>query len=138
MPFENKLVAIVNEKIEFGVAMNALAHISLALGAKLGKKECFLTDYIDKEQKFNWSISGMPFIILKGTSTEIKKAIFQAKEQNITQLGFTDTMTLCGTYEEQIFNTAQKTVDELVYYAGVLYGDFEKVKTITKRLSLFR
>ena len=138
MSFEKKLVAIVNEKIEVGVAMNALAHASLALGAKLGEKECFLTHYVDKEQKCNWPLSGMPFIILKGTSGEIKKAILQAKQENILQIAFTDTMTLCASYEEQIFNTAQKTVDEFVYYAGVLYGDFEKVKTITKRLSLFR
>jgi len=105
MSFEKKLVAIVNEKIEVGIAMNALAHASLALGAKLGEKECFLT---------------------------------HAKQENILQIAFTDTMTLCASYEEQIFNTAQKTVDEFVYYAGVLYGDFEKVKTITKRFSLFR
>ncbi len=138
MAFENKLVAIVNEKIEIGVAMNALAHISFAMGANLGKEAAFLTPYIDKEQKINWPISGMPYIILKGTSSEIKKALLQAKEQEIAQLGFTDTMTLCGGYEEQIRNTAAKTLDEFVYYAAALYGDFEKVKQITKRLSLFK
>ena len=136
--FKNKLVAIVNEKIEIGVAMNALAHASLAFGAKFKKKECFLTPYIDKERKILWEISGMPFIILKGNSNEIKKAILQAKEQNIFQLGFTDTLTLCDGYEEQIKNTSEKTLDEFIYYVGVLYGDFEKVKTITKRLSLFK
>ena len=47
-------------------------------------------------------------------------------------------MTLCDGYEEQIKNTSEKTLDEFIYYVGVLYGDFEKVKTITKRLSLFK
>jgi hypothetical protein len=135
--FKNKLVAIVNEKIEIGVAMNALAHASLALGAKFGEG-MFLTPYIDKEKQFNWPISGMPYIILKGTSSDIKKALFKAKDDDIFQIGFTDTMTLCGGYEKQIKHTAEKTVDEFIYYVGILYGDFEKVKAITKRLSLFK
>ncbi len=136
--FKNKLVAIVNEKIEIGVAMNALAHASLAFGAKFGEEECFLLSYTDKEKQFTWPISGMPYIILKGTSSEIKKALLKAKEENIFQIGFTDTMTLCGGYEEQIKHTAEKTSEEFVYYAAVLYGDFEKIKTITKRFSLFK
>jgi hypothetical protein len=80
----------------------------------------------------------MPYIILKGMSSEIKKTVLQAQERGIIQIAFTDTMTLCGGYEEQIKHTATKTVEEFSYYAVVLYGDFEKVKQITKRLSLFK
>jgi hypothetical protein len=111
MTFQNKLVAIVNEKIEVGVAMNALAHASLAIGAKLGEEKISLVPYVDKDQKVNWKISGMPYIILKGTSGEIKKAVLQAKEAGITQVAFTDTMTLCGGFEEQIKHTANKTLE---------------------------
>lgn len=38
--FENKLVIIVNKDLEPGVAMNAIAHASFALGALLGPKTC--------------------------------------------------------------------------------------------------
>lgn len=134
---KNKLIAIVNKEIEPGVVMNALAHASLAFGAKFGESELFLNNYSDKNKEFNWGISGMPYIILRGSSNEIKKSILKAKECGVFQLAFTDTMTLCGGHEEQIKHTAEKTIEEFIYYCGVLYGDFEKVKEITKRLSLF-
>ena len=132
-----KLVAIVNEKIEVGVAMNALAHCSLAIGAKIGENFACLTQYIDKNEEFNWPLSAMPFIILKGTSGEIKKAVRNAGEGNIQHTAFTDTAT-GGTWEEQILRTKEKTADEFTYYAAVLCGDFEAVKAITKKFSLFR
>ncbi len=37
MNFENKLVAILNKDVEPGVVLNALAHMSVGLGAAVGK-----------------------------------------------------------------------------------------------------
>lgn len=37
MTFENKLVAILNKGVEPGVVLNALAHMSVGLGAEVGK-----------------------------------------------------------------------------------------------------
>jgi hypothetical protein len=34
-----KLVAVLNEKIEYGKAMNALAHMALGLGGSMENKE---------------------------------------------------------------------------------------------------
>ena len=36
--FSNKLIAVLNEKIDAGIAMNALAHMVVGLGASVEKK----------------------------------------------------------------------------------------------------
>ena len=98
--FENKLVALVNKDIEVGVAMNAIAHMTIGLGAQLDKDILRLNDYQDKDGNLYPNISQMPFMILRGKASEIRKAVGRAKEENMQFGVFTDTMT-GGTYQEQ-------------------------------------
>jgi hypothetical protein len=116
--------------------MNAVAHTSLAIGAMLGVEKLFLTEYKDKTGNI-WNMSGMPYIVLRCKSGEIKKAMLAAKEAGIMHDVFVDNMTN-GTYLEQIERTTKLTEEEHVYYAAALFGDIDKVSVITKRFSLYK
>ena len=136
MSFENKLVTIVNKEIEVGVAMNAIAHMCIGLGSQLNKEILRLDDYQDKEGNIYPNISQIPFIVLRGKSNDIRKAVDRAKEEVVKVGIFTDTMTV-GGYQEQLERTLNTPHDQLIFYGATLFGPWETVSQITKRFSIY-
>lgn len=134
--FTNKLVAVMNEKVEAGVIMNALAHACIALGAELGKEPLNLTVYIDADGG-NHISSKMPFMILKANSNKIRALRQAALDAGIQCIDFIDTMT-GGTYVEQLERTKQTKDADLIYYGIVLFGDWDKVSELTRKFSLWK
>lgn len=135
--FSNKLVAVMNEKIEPGVIMNALAHMSIGFGAEIGKEDLKLTNYIDGDGGSHPCISEKPFMILKANSNKIRRTRESAQDPGILYVDFVDTMTV-GTYLEQIEKTKAKKEEELIYYGIVLFGDWDKVSELTRKFSLWK
>lgn len=131
------MVAVLNEKIEQGPVMNALAHMSIGLGSHIGKDALQLTEYIDADNQKHKYISAMPFMILKANSNKIRTLRQAAIEHNIHFTDFADTMTV-GTYTEQLEHTAQTKEADLIYYGIVLFGPWEKVTELTKKFSLWK
>lgn len=138
MGFRNKLVAVMNEKKEPGIIMNALAHMSLGLGAGVQTKEDFrFTNYKDADGNDHDKISEMPFMILAANSNKIRNLRKAAIENKISFVDYTNTMTI-GTFEDQIKKSAETKEEELEYYGIVLFGDWEKVSELTRKFSLWR
>lgn len=135
--FDNKLVAVMNEKIEPGIIMNALAHMCIGFGSEIGKDPLRLTNYVDADSGSHPSISEMPFMILKANSNKIRGLRQAALQEGIKFVDFTDTMTI-GTYIEQIERTKQTKDEELVYYGIVLFGNWGKVSDLTRKFSLWK
>ncbi len=135
--FTNKLVAVMNEKIEPGVIMNALAHMSIGFGSDIGKEPLRLTNYIDADGGSHPNISEMPFMILKANSNKIRALRALAQGAGIQCVDFTDTMTT-GTYLEQLERTKQVKEADLIYYGIVLFGNWDKVSELTRKFSLWK
>ncbi len=127
----------MNEKIESGIIMNALAHMSIGLGASIGKEALRLMTYVDADQGEHPLISEMPFMILKANSNKIRGLRHEAMAHGIRFNDFTDTMTV-GTYLEQIERTKQKKEEELIFYGIVLFGEWNKVSEMTRKFSLWK
>jgi hypothetical protein len=137
MAFEKKLVAVMNEKIEPGVIMNALAHMCIGFGAEIGKDPLRLTDYIDADGGSHPYISEMPFMILKANSNKIRALRQAARQMGIQCVDFIETMTI-GTYTEQLERTKQTKEEALVYYGVVLFGEWDRVSELTRKFSLWK
>lgn len=137
MIFENKLVAVINEKLEPGVAMNALAHMSIGFGATLGPESLRLMTYQDADGGKHPNISEMPFMILKENSNKLRALRNACLAQEIKCVDFIDTMTV-GTYIEQIERTKQTKDEKLIYYGVVLFGPWDKVTELTRKFSLWK
>ncbi len=135
--FENKLVAVMNEKMEPGVVMNALAHMCIGFGADIGKEPLRLTNYIDADGGSHPNISEMPFMILKANSNKLRALRLAALQNGIRCVTFTDTMT-SGTYVEQLEKTKQTKEADLIYYGVVLFGNWDKVSESTRKFSLWK
>lgn len=135
--FENKLVAVMNEKIEPGVIMNALAHMCIGFGAEIGKEPLRLTDYVDADGSSHPFISEMPFMILKANSNKIRGLRQSAKAAGIKCVDFLETMTV-GTYVEQIERTKGLKDEDLVYFGIVLFGPWATVSELTRKFSLWK
>lgn len=136
--FENKLVAVINKQVEPGVAMNALAHMSLGFGAHVGSDKLHLMDYVDADANTYPSISKMPFIVLRAkNSNKILDLINQAKEKGIQYSVFTNTMTV-GTWEDQEKRTKESKQEEIDFYGVILHGPTKVVAEMTKKFSLWK
>ncbi|MDP1836750.1 MAG: DUF2000 domain-containing protein [Chlamydiales bacterium] len=136
-PFPKKLVAIMNEKIEPGVLMNALAHMCIGFGAHLGAEALQLIDYIDADGNRHPNISKMPFIILKANSNKIRNLRISSVQEGIEYAVFTNTMTI-GSWQDQVEKTKITKELDLNYYGIVLFGDWAKVTELTKKFSLLK
>lgn len=133
----HKLVAVINKTLPSGVALNALAHMTLGLGNSVETSSLQFSTYTDLTGNQYPNISNMPFIILRATSAEIRKLVTVAREKSFAHGIFLNTMTN-GGWVEQVTRTAETPEDQLIYFGCVIFGPWDDVSAATKKLSLWR
>jgi len=133
-------VALINKRLEPGVAMNALAHATAAavnLAGQEGRDSLKFLDFTDADGQLYPGISARSFIILRGSDADIRKLRASAIGAGLPVAAFINTMT-GGTCLEQLERTIVTNVQDIVFYALVVLGKAETLNPLTKKFSLWR
>lgn len=136
----HKFSAVLNKKVEIGLAMNALAHMTAALVSLASSEQKEQMGFVDYADKDNGShiLSKDSFVILRAdNSNQLRTARNAAKEAGLLTTDFTNT-TFLGTYLEQIEQTKNTAETELEYFGICLFGEIERVNAITKKFQLWK
>ncbi|MBW3014950.1 DUF2000 domain-containing protein [Candidatus Woesearchaeota archaeon] len=136
--YKKKIVAILNGKVEPGLVMNALAHMSIGLGASIEDKEDLrLVDYKDAEGNSHPNVSELPFIICKAKNSSIKDLRKKLIEANVNFVDFPDFINKIGTFDDPNKSKEFKEEDA-IYYGIVIFDDWDKVTELTKKYTLWK
>lgn len=135
---EKKTVIVLNSKLDVGVALNVVGHLSLSLGH-------YATDHMGREFLIDGSgekhrgISKYPVIITKVKGEKLKKSLIQAKElNNILVIDYPEAMYETGHDDELAEALSKQKKDEINYYGFIMYGNADDINSISGKFSLWR
>ncbi len=118
--------------------MNAIAHMTVGLGAKIkNKEEMRLTNYKDADGGDHDHISEIPFIVVAANSNKIRNVRKACQSNNIEFTDFTHAM-IEGGYEAQIKRSAETKEEDMDYLGIAMFGDWDVVSELTRKFSLWK
>jgi hypothetical protein len=135
---EYKFIAVLNNKVDLPILLNALAHCSAGLGNKLEKHQAEPNDYIDASGGIHPGISKFPWIILQArNSNQLRELRHRAKTAGAEVTDFVHTMlgVSCAKQKEATRTTPEANLN---YFVVCLYGRSDLLHPFTKKFSLFR
>jgi len=133
-----RFIAVLNKKVETGILMNALGHMTAGLAGKVCQQDMQFLEYRDKNGGSHPGISHFPFIVLVAeNSNKIRTARKEAIARGIPFTDFTSTMTI-GRSQQQLDATEATLEAELEYFGLCLFGKTEVLKEFTGKFSLFK
>ena len=136
---EKKIVLVLFEKVEMGVALNICGHLSIALGALIEKSLLGRLEHTDASGIKHTGISKYPVIITKTKSGKLRNAINEArKNQAITMIDYPKDMLETGHDDELNSSISGKEEDQFEYLGAIFYGESSEVANITGKFSLWR
>ncbi|MAX24212.1 MAG: hypothetical protein CMJ19_06885 [Phycisphaeraceae bacterium] len=136
---ECKTVAVMSKKLEVGAALNAVAHLAVALGHNVGSKMMGRPILVDAAGVSHVGISKYPIIITRVKVSAVRRAIEAARvDENLTVVDFPNQMLETGHDDELADSMAAVQESEIEYLGAMIYGPADKVDAITSKFSLWR
>jgi len=138
---DDKLVAILNKRLDPGVALNAAAHMAIGLGARVATEpgaleRLALQNYADADGGSHPHISGLSLIVLRASESQLRRAREQLLDVAFV-VDFHEGMT-GGDYRDQLARSLTMSAADLNFFGVCALGRRDELDPITKRLSLWR
>lgn len=135
---EKKIVVVLNSKLEMGVALNVVGHLSLALGyhasEHMGRKYL-----VDASGEHHLGISKYPIIITKVKSGKLKNSLEKAKQkEDIVVVDYPSIMYETGHDDELFEELSKLKSDDIEYYGYIMYGRSNDINEISGKFSLWK
>jgi hypothetical protein len=134
-----RVVVLLNKALAPGVALNAIAHLGMAIANVIGdegRTQLKFLDFSDADGGIHPSISARSLIVLRGKSSELRKLRREARTAGLATVDFTNSMT-GGTYRDQLERTFAAKDDDLEYFGVAVFGPTEMTTPLTRRHSLW-
>lgn len=141
MAYDNnnrKFVAVINRKHTLPVVLNALAHAAIGISARTGGMDRLL-DYPNQASGFAAKISEYPFIILEAKNgNQLKTLLGGVIDDGALAYNVFATSMIGTSAAGQIASTLTAHGDGLDLVVLVLFGEREKVESLTRKFSLLK
>jgi hypothetical protein len=134
-----KIVAVVSNELEPGLALNVVGHLAASLGAfaegpLMGQDP--LTDASGVEHR---GVAQYPFIVLKAKPGHVRKTVEAARDlPDVFMADYPRQMLTTATDEELVQELGQAAEPDLEYLGLLLFGPAWDVDPLTKKFSLWR
>ena len=135
---EKKIVAILDTELPIGLAMNALGHMSFAMGNTSNEEWMGKEWFDDADGIKHHGISKYPFIVLKADKKRIKEIVNKAKNSALSVVDYPQEMFDTGKDQDLVKAINNAKSGELVYRAVTLSGVSKNVDKLTEDLELFK
>ena len=134
-------VAVLNKeaKMEPWQELNAIAHLTAAFGARVGRGELFTRDTITTKdnQKIKLNIKNAIMIKTAKSDKDLRKLLEKAKEAELEIDEFTREMIETTSDKKVVEITASKNFKDIEYLGVLIYGPKTQVEKLTEDFKLY-
>lgn len=134
-----RTVALIADSVEVGVALNIVGHLGITLGAH-AERDIVGRDILeDSSGVRHMGISKYPVIIKRASSSQIRRAIEQARTlPDVAVADYPREMLVTG-HDDELAEALSRVGEIQIEYLGALfYGPTASVDSICRKYSLWR
>jgi hypothetical protein len=136
--FSKKIVIVIDKTLEQWQVLNTVAHISAYIGHKLG--DDFGTgDFFETKDAYSHPRNSQyPIILLRAKPTQLQNLMSKVRESGLLYHGFIREM-IETTDDKEIVDTLSNKNDDEIDYLGIgIFGEIDKLNTLTKQYQTWR